>query len=210
MKVDCFTSKSQITMVHTGILSDRRMVLFKTTLVGLCILVAGMLLLTTLAPYVTVEVQQVQHRDVEPHAEFLVGDVADRTYTLPATVAASGSIDVTQAPTNASGDIRFMVFDDNNYQKWNAGQQSNFLFSADNAGKFIFNFTTTNSGVYHFVFDNRASLFKKYIVLSVGYDEVTISHVPDPRVPYVGWALAVVGGILLVYGLARKPPIPWG
>jgi hypothetical protein len=66
-------------MVHTGILSERRMVLFKTTLVGVCILVAGILLLTTLGPYVTVEVQQVQHRDVEPHAEFLVGDVADRT-----------------------------------------------------------------------------------------------------------------------------------
>jgi hypothetical protein len=56
-------------MVHTGILSDRRMVLFKTTLVGVCILVAGILLLTTLGPYVTVEVQQVQYRDVEPHAE---------------------------------------------------------------------------------------------------------------------------------------------
>jgi hypothetical protein len=103
-----------------------------------------------------------------------------------------------------------MVFDDNNYQKWNSGQQSSFMFSGDNQGKFIFNFTTTNSGVYHFVFDNRASLFKKYVVLSVGYSEVTISNVPDPRVPYIGWALAVVGGILLVYGLARKPPIPWG
>lgn len=186
------------------------MVLFKTTLVGVCILVAGILLLTTLGPYVTVEVQQVQHRDVEPHAEFLVGDVADRTYTLPATVAASGFIDVTQAPSNASGDIRFMIFNDNNYQKWNSGQQSDSLFSADNQGKFIFNFTTTNSGIYHFVFDNRASLFKKYVVLTVGYSEITISHVPDPRVPYIGWASAVVGGLLLVYGLVRKPPIPWG
>ena len=186
------------------------MVLFKTAMVGACIIVAGILLLTTLAPYVTVEVQQVQYRDVEPHAEFLVGDVVDRTYTLPATVAASGSIVATQAPTNASGDIRFMVFDDDNYQKWSSGQQSTSLFSADDPGKFTFNFTTTNTGVYHFVFDNKLSLYKKYIVLSVGYSEVTISHVPDPRVPYVGWALAVVGGILLVYGLMRKPPIPWG
>jgi hypothetical protein len=186
------------------------MVLFKTTLVGICILIAGILLLTTLGPYVTVEVQQVQHLDVEPHTEFLVGDVADRTYTLPTNVAASGSVVVTQAPTNASGDIKFMVFDESNYQKWNSGQQSNSLFSADNQGKFVFNFTTTNSGIYHFVFDNRASLFKKYVVFSVGYNEVTVSHVPDPRVPYIGWALVVAGGILLVYGLARKPPIPWG
>jgi len=186
------------------------MVLLKTVIVGVCILVAGILLLTTVGPYVTVEVQQAQYRDVEPRAEFLVGDVADRTYTLPANVAASGSVDVTQAPTNATGDIRFMVFDDNNYQKWDSGQQSNSLVPADDQGKFVFNFTTTNTGVYHFVFDNRASVFKKYIVLSVGYSEVTISHVPDPRVPYIGWALVVVGGILLVYGLARKPSIPWG
>jgi hypothetical protein len=186
------------------------MVLFKTAMVGVCILVAGILLLTILAPYVTVDVQQVQYRDVEPHAEFLVGDVADRTYTLPATVAASGSVVVTQAPTNASGDVKFMVLDDNNYQNWSSGQQSNSLFSADDQGNFTFNFTTANSGVYHFVFDNRASVFKKYIVLSVGYNEVTLSHIRDPRVPYIGWALVVVGGILLVYGLARKPPIPWG
>jgi hypothetical protein len=186
------------------------MVLFKTALAGACILVAAMLLLTTLAPYVTVEAQQVQPRDVEPHAEFLVGDVADRTYTLPTNVAVSGSVDVTQAPTNVSSDIRFMVFDDNNYQKWNSGQQSSFLFSADEQGKFNFNFTTASTGVYHFVFDNRASLFKKYIILSAGYSEVTISYVPDPRVPYIGWAMVVVGGILLVYGLARKPSITWG
>jgi len=210
LKVDYFTSKSQITVVHIDILSDRRMVLFKTAMLGVCILVAGVLLLTILAPYVTVEAQQVQYLGVEPHAEFLVGDVADRTYTLPANVAGSGSVAVTQAPTNASSDIKFMVFDDNNYQEWNSGQQSNPLFSADSQGKSIFNFTTTNSGVYHFVFDNRASVFKKYIVLSVGYSEITISHLPDPRVPYIGWALVVVGGLLVVYGLARKPPIPWG
>jgi len=198
-------------MVHTGILSDRRMVLFKTALVGVCILVAGILLLTTLGPYVTVEVQQVQYRDVEPHVELpLLGDVADRPYTLPANVAASGSVDVTQAPTNASGDIRFMVFDADNYQKWSSGQQSDFMFSAEKQGQFNFNFTTGNAGVYHFVFDNRPYPYKKYVSLSVGYSEVTISHVPDPRVPYIGWALAVVGAVLLVYGLARKPPIPWG
>ncbi|MGA2971359.1 MAG: hypothetical protein ABSE39_01900 [Candidatus Bathyarchaeia archaeon] len=188
------------------------MVLLKTTLAGACLLVVGILLLTTLGQYVTVEVRQVQQRDVEPHAEFLVGDVADRNYTLPANVAASGSVDVTQAPTNTSGDIMFWVFDADNYQKWNSGQQSDFMFSAEKQGQFNFTFTTGNAGVYHFVFDNRAVqdvLFKKYIVLSVGYSEVTISHVPDPRVPYIGWALAVVGGIVLVIGLAKKPPIPW-
>lgn len=185
------------------------MVLFKTTLAGACLLVVGILLLTTLSQYMTVQVQQVQNRDIEPHAEFLVGDVTDRTYTLPASVPAFGTVDVTQAPTNASGDIRFMVFDADNYQKWSSGQQSDFLFSAEKQGQSNFAFTSTNAGVYHFLFDNRASLFKKYVVLSIGYSEVTVSHIPDPRVPYIGWALLVGGAVILAYGLARKPPIPW-
>jgi hypothetical protein len=185
------------------------MVLLKTTVAGACLLAVGILLLTALGQYVTVEVQQVQTRPVEPHAEFLVGDVVDRSYNLPASVSTTGSVGVTQAPTNASGDIRFMVFDAGNYQKWNSGQQSDFLFSVEKQGQFNFTFTTTSGGVYHFVFDNRASLFKKYVTLSVSYSEVTVSHVPDPRVPYIGWAFLVGGGIILVYGLIRKPPVPW-
>jgi len=185
------------------------MVLFKTAMAGACVLVVGVLLLTMLGQYVTVEVQQVQDRTVEPHVEFLVGDVADRTYDLPAGVPAFGSVAVTQAPTNASGDIQFMVFDAANYQKWSSGQQSNFMFSAEKQGQFNFTFTTGNAGTYYFVFDNRASLFKKYVVLSIGYSEVTVTHVPDPRVPYVAWALLVGGAIILAYGLAKKPPIPW-
>ncbi len=183
------------------------MVLLKTTAAGACLLVVGILLVTLIGQYVTVEVQQVQTRPVEPHAEFLVGDVVDRSYNLPASVSASGSVDVTQAPTNASGDIGFMVFDAENYQKWNSGQHPDFL--PEKQGQFNFTFATTNSGVYHFVFDNRASLFKKYVVFSVSYSEVTVSHVPDPRVPYIGWAFLVGGAIILAYGLVRKPPIPW-
>ncbi len=190
-------------------LSDCRMVLLKTTLVGVCLLVVGILLLTVAGPYITVEVQDVQRRDVEPHAEFLVGDVEDRTYSIPGSVSVFGSIDVTEAPTNQSGDIRFMAFDADNYQRWSSGGSSNFLFSAEKQGQFNFTFQTEKSGVYHLVFDNRASLFKKYVILSVSYKEVSISHIPDPRVPYVGWALAVGGAIILAYGLARRPPIPW-
>lgn len=209
MKVDCFTSKSQITLGAEGILSEFRMVLLKTTLAGACLLVVGILLLTTLGQYVTVEVRQVESREVEPHTEFLVGDVADRTYDLPSNVSTFGSVAVTQAPTNASSDIRFMVFDTASYQKWSSGQQSNFMFSTEKQGQFNFTFATTNPGTYHFVFDNRASLFKKYVTLSVGYNEVIVSHVPDPRTPYIGWGLLVGGALILAIGLARKPPIPW-
>lgn len=185
------------------------MVLLKTTLAGVILLLAGVLLLTVAGPYITVEVQVVQRHDVETQADFLVGDVTDRPYSLPATVSVFGTIDVTQAPTNQSGNVQFLVFDASNYQSWAAGQQSSYIFSADQQGHSNFTFTTTNSGVYHFVFDNRASLYKKYVTLSVSYNEVSTSRQPDPRTPYAGWGLSAVGLILLVYGLVRKPPIPW-
>ena len=102
-----------------------------------------------------------------------------------------------------------MVLDDVNYQKWNSGQQADYLFSNIGQGQFIFNFTTAKSGVHHFVFDNRASVFKKYVILSIGFSEVTVSNVPDPRVPYVAWTLLAGGAIVLAYSLVRKPPIPW-
>jgi hypothetical protein len=185
------------------------MVLLKTTLIGAVLLVAGILLLTVAGQYITVEVQVVQRHDVESHAEFLVGDVTDRPYSLPAGVSVFGTLDVTQAPTNSSSDIQFLVFDATNYQIWAAGQQSSFLFSGDQQGNSNFTFNTSNSGVYHFVFDNRASLFKKYVTFSVSYNDVSTSRQPDPRAPYAGWVLCAVGLVLLVYGLVRKPPIPW-
>jgi len=185
------------------------MVLLKTTLIGALLLVAGILLLTVAGPYITIQVQVVQPHEVEPHAQFLVGDVADRQYTLPGGVSVVGTLNVAQPPTNQSGSVQFMVFDAQNYGLWSAGQQSNNLFTSDQQGAFNFTFNTAGAGVYHFVFDNRASVYKKYVTLSVGYNEVSVSTKPDPRVLYVGWGLLAAGLVALIYGLARKPRITW-
>jgi hypothetical protein len=45
--------------------------------------------------------------------------------------------------------------------------------------------------------------------LSLGYNEVSLSNKPDTRIPYLGMGLLAVGLVVLIYGLARKPPIPW-
>jgi hypothetical protein len=185
------------------------MVLLKTTLVGALLLVAGVLLLTVAGPHITVQVQAVQRHDVEPHAQFLVGDVMDRQYTLPGSVSVLGTLNVMQAPTNQSGNIQFMVLDSQNYELWSTGQQSNNLFASNALGASNFTFNTASAGVYHFVFDNRASVYKKYVTLSVSYDEVSVSTRPDARVPYVSLGLLAVGLVVMVYGLARKPPISW-
>ena len=176
---------------------------------GIAALVIGILLLTFAGQYITMTVQNVQRTDVEPHAEFLVGDVQQRSYTLPASVTVFGSVSVVQAPTNQSGDIRFLVFDDENYQKWNTGGQANFAYSTEKQGQFNYTFTSTANMVYHFVFDNRASLYKKYVVFSLAYNDVVTSQVPDPRTQYVAYAMIALGALLLILGLSMKPKPRW-
>lgn len=190
-------------------MNDRRMVLFKTALSGILILVIGGLLFTYGGQFITMMVQNTQRTDVEPHAEFLVGDVVQRSYTLPGTVSAFGVVKITQAPTNQSGDMRFLVFDDVNYQKWTTGGQADLAYSANNQGQFNFTFSTGKSGLYHFVFDNRASVFKKYVVFSMSYNETVKSQIADPRIQNFSWIVLLVGAVLLVMGLVRKPPLRW-
>lgn len=167
------------------------------------------MLLTVAGPYITVQVQNVQRHDVEPHAQFLVGDVTDRQYTLPAGVSVFGALNVAQAPSNQSGSLQFIILDAQNYPLWSSGQQSNNLFTSVQPGASNYTFNTGSAGVYHFVFDNRASVYKKYVTLSVSYNEVSVSTKPDPRIPYVGWGLLAIGVLVLIYGLVRKPPISW-
>jgi len=185
------------------------LVLFKTTMFGLAILVVGILLLTYGGQYITMTVQNTQRTEVEPHAEFLVGDTAQRSYTLPAAVTVLGFVRVTQAPINQSSDLRFLVFDEQNFQKWNAGGQADFTYSSDQSGQFNFTFTTSKNGAYHFVFDNRASMYKKYIVFSMGYNEVVKSQVADPKIQYLAWTTLTAGGLLVLIGVVRKPPVRW-
>jgi hypothetical protein len=185
------------------------MVLLKTVAAGLAFLFLAMLLLTTVSQYITVEVREVHRVSIEPHVEFLVGDSAERSYNLPGGSEVLGTVIATEAPSNQTGDIRFLVLDVDNYQRWSSGSQADFVYSADKQGQFNFTFATGKAGVYHFVFDNRVSLYKKYVTLTVAYNEVTTSRVPDARVNYVGWALLIAGSLIFVYGLIRKPATTW-
>jgi hypothetical protein len=184
-------------------------VLFKTTLVAIAALAIGILVLSVGGQYITMTIQNTQRTDVEPHVEFIVGDVVERPYSLPANVNVFGTIKITDAPTNKSGDINFLVFDDENYQRWSAGAQANSVYSGQKQGQSNYTFTTAASGVHHFVFDNRASLYKKYVAFSLAYNEIVTSQVPDPRTQYVAWAMIAIGAILLAIGIIRKPPVRW-
>jgi len=185
------------------------MVLLKTAIAGFGILTIGVLMLTMVGQYVTMDVQQVQMHEIEPHAEFLVGDFVDRTYTLPGSVHVLGTVGVSQAPSNQTSDVRFLVFDADNYQKWSSGDQASFVYSTDKQGQFNYTFTPGTTGTYHFVFDNRASVYKKYVTLTIAYEEVITSRIPDPRVGYLSFGLILVGSLVFLYGMIRKPPLTW-
>lgn len=185
------------------------MVLLKPALVGIVLLALGIVSITVLGQHVTMEVQQTQRRDVEPHVEFLVGDLVEKSYTLPTNVQVFGTVMVAQVPSNQSGDIRFIVLDNDNYQKWSTAGQADSVYSVNNQGQFNYTFTTKNSGVFHFVFDDRALPYKKYVVLSVAYNEILTRRVADARLVPAGWVLMVSGALILIYGLARKAPISW-
>lgn len=203
------TYPNYISSKQTGNHSDFSLVVFRTTIIGAIVLITGTLLLTVIGPYVTVTVQNIQTREVDPHVEFLVGDISDRPYTLPDNVPVFGSVYVSQAPANQTSDIQFSIFDADNYQIWSSGGQANSLFSTDGQGQFNYTFTTPKNGVYFFVFDNRASLYKKYIVFSLLYNEVITTQEPDTRIPYLAWALVIVGGFVAATGLIRRPTISW-
>jgi len=185
------------------------MVLFKTTLTGTALLILGLLVIIMIAPNITVEVQEVHRRSVEPHAEFLVGDTVDKSYSLPQATSVIGTVFATEAPSNRTSVISFLVFDAENYQRWASGGLANALYSRENQGQFNFTFKTESATQYYFVFDNRDSVYKKYVVLTIAYDEVTTKQVPDTRAGYVGWALAIIGGLVLAYGFVRKPLVTW-
>jgi hypothetical protein len=185
------------------------MVLLKTLFAGAAMLIIGILLLTVLGQYVTVTVQNTERQNVDPQVAFMVGDVTDRSYSLPSGVSAFGSVGVTQAPTNQTSDVRFTIFDAQNYQLWSSGAQANSIYSTTGQGQFNYTFTTQKSGIYHFVFDNRASVFKKYVVFSLAYDEIVTGQESDARIPLLAWGLAAAGGLLAVVGMIRKPSISW-
>lgn len=191
------------------ILSDCRMVLLKPTIAGIGLILLAVVIMTYGPQHITMQTQEVRRTEVEPHIEFLVGDLKDRAFELPAHVTVVGAMKVVEAPTNRSSSILFMVMDAENYQRWISGQEPTFILSGEREGESEYAFELEKEGLVYFVFDNRAALFKKYVTFSVAYEETITTSLPDPRVTYVAWGLLIMGALVVAYGLVRKAPIPW-
>jgi len=110
-------------------------------------------------------------------------------------------------------DINFFVMDGPNFENWKQRQPGvQYLAKMTQApSRFEFSFATSKNGTYFFVFDNYYSTAKREVSLSARYQYVKIvkeAHT-DYTFSYVGAGISVVGAIVLIYGLLKKPEIRW-
>ena len=181
---------------------------------GIAILVAGIMLAVYGAQTV---VRDVPATRTDPIANLTV-EIQDNSYwsfdsriTRPSYVA--GKASVMSSQTGLPSDINFFVLDSTNFEKWKQRQPgvdyiSKFIEVAD---RFSFNLTTLKNDTYHFVFDNYYSTVKKTVGLQVTstYDVIEKKAVVDYTFSYVGIAVAAVGIVVAVYGIAMPPEIVW-
>lgn len=129
------------------------------------------------------------------------------------STAVSGNGTVTGGITGQTGDVSFLVMDRTNFENWKLRQPGvQFLVKITQApARFEFSFTAPKNETYYFVFDNYYSSVKRDVSLAVRYQYVQI--IKEPYVEYTysygGVALAILGAIVLAYGLLKKPEIRW-
>lgn len=183
--------------------------LIKTSIAGALALATSLMFIFPLSSAVTVEVPKVVTGDLIPKMTALVGDIFVKSVTLEKRTKVTGTVQAKIAGSESPGEVTFIVFDSANYSRWQAGESFTALYKVTNTDRFEFAFVAGRSGVHNFVFDNRASLYKKEVSLAAGYEQTVLSREPDSRVRGVSYALLALGIPVLAYGLIRRPPIPW-
>ena len=152
---------------------------------------------------------QVQVTELFHDETLAVRDIAERSVQLDKGVTVNGTIMVSSALTGAPSDVLMFVADDANYQKWVTQGSPTYAFQKDLSSGESFTFAVPETGLYHFVFDNKISPVKKKVTMTADLlKQVTIS-MPDNRITYVAYAVVAVGSLLAVVGILRKTPIRW-
>jgi hypothetical protein len=112
-----------------------------------------------------------------------------------------------------SNDMNFLVLDSMNFEGWKRRQPGvKYLVEIGQAPtRFDFSFTTAKNDTYYFVFDNYYSTVRREVSLAVRYQYVKITKElrTDYTLAYGAAGLAIVGAIVLTYGVLKKPEIRW-
>ncbi len=183
--------------------------LLKTSIAGILAVMVSLAFMFPLSNALTVDVPRVVIGDLIPATKALVGDAYEKSTSIEKGAKVTGTVQVRVAGGDSAGEIVFMVLDGSNHTRWLAGESFRALYKNTGSDLFDFFFTVERSGAHYFVFDNRASLYKKEVSFAAKYEQTVLSKEPDSRVRYFAYALLVAGIPVLGYGLIRRPQVRW-
>jgi hypothetical protein len=182
---------------------------FKPLVLGLLFVGSGLALAVFGPTYVQASVANHEIGALIPESTFVVGDLQEISRNLEKGITITVTLDSKVATSNSAGALDFYVFNEVSFTEWSSGETTSAIVSKPKVATLNETFNVTESGTYHFVFDNRASLEKKRVTFESRFDRLVYVMEPDERVAYVAYATLVVGAIFTAYGIIRKPPIPW-
>lgn len=181
---------------------------------GLAILVVGLLMINFGAYTYTIEVPRIETRPILSGERLSqIGDFVSKEIDLRNTwiVNLEGKVGI--PGSNGSGAIDLYVMNSREYQRWRNGEKnSEYLVKRERVESFNETFVPTENGTYYVTFDNRFDpKYKKEVTFTARYTFET--RVRETRqediLTRIGYPLAVLGVISLIYGLVRKPDVKW-
>ncbi len=183
-------------------------------ILGLAILAAGLIIMVYGGQTVMKDVYMLRTADLGSSAS-VIGEESywevPRRIDRPSTVNGRGT--VTASATRQPSDIDFLVLDSTNFETWKQRLPGvNYVMKRVRAQeKFTFNFTVTRNDTYHFVFDNYYSTVRKEAAIQVNntYGIVEKQAVIDRTFNYAGIAVAGIGAVMTIYGLAMPDELVW-
>ena len=176
---------------------------------GIAVVIVGVFLFLAGPQLILVPSTQVQVTELFHDETLAVSDIAERSVQLDKGVTVNGTVTVSSALTGAPSDVLMFVADDANYQKWATQGSPTYAFQKDLSNGQSFSFTVPETGLYHFVFDNKISPVKTKVTITADLQKQVTISMPDNRITYMAYAVVAVGGLFAVVGILRKTPVRW-
>jgi hypothetical protein len=184
------------------------------TFAGIALLAVGLLMINFGAYSYVVDVPKIETHllfdkvKLSPIGDFAVKDVYLQQNWI---VNLDGKVQVPDS--NKSGQIDLYVMNDKTYQSWKNGQKNiSYVLQRQKVDIFNETFISLENGTFYILFDNSLDpTYKKEVTISARY--TSESMVPEARqeriLTQIGYPIAVLGVISLIYGVVRKPVVRW-
>lgn len=189
----------------------------RPTFAGIIILVIGLLLIFF---GTQMYVEYVPKHDEGPVIEATVV-VVDELYYKDFTarievnssvkdVAVSGHGSVESLQAGSPANINFYVMNGSNFLRWKHREKADHILTST-GNEFRFSFVVNQTDNYHFIFDNISPSAKMSVGFEAKYSRTLM--LPEERenrtLNYIGAVAAAAGALISIYGMRKKPIIPW-